>query len=187
MKISFLKLECVLLTIGLFLNSHNLNSQDIKVSRQEKKEAKRDIELFNFQVLDTIIENKSFILEADFLQNEYGGKIQVLPNLNFIKVDSSNGVIQTGSISNMGYNGVGGTTAEGSIRGMKIVKNLKNLSFYLRFTLVSDIGIYDVSMTIYSNRSAMATITGLTRGKLVYDGRIENIYNSGFFKGNPSI
>jgi hypothetical protein len=30
-------------------------------------------------------------------------------------------------------------------------------------------------------------ITGLTRGKLVYDGRVEAIHNSGVFKGRNSI
>jgi Domain of unknown function (DUF4251) len=187
MKTPNLKPGNVILTIGLLLISFNSNSQYAKLSRQEKKEAYKEKQFFNFQVLDTLIKNKTFILEADFLHNEYGTRIHVLSDINFIKVDSSDAVIQTGSNVNMGYNGVGGTTAEGSIRGLKVVKNLKNLTFYLRFTVVTDIGIYDVAMTINSNRSATATITGLTRGKLVYDGHIENIYNSGFYKGHNTI
>ena len=187
MKTSNLKPGNVILTIGLLLISFNSNSQDAKLSRQEKKEAYKEKQFFNFQVLDTLIKNKTFILEADFLHNEYGTRIHVLSDINFIKVDSTDAVIQTGSNVNMGYNGVGGTTAEGSIRGLKVVKNLKNLTFYLRFTVVTDIGIYDVDMTINSNRSATATITGLTRCKLVYDGHIENIYNSGFYKGHNTI
>jgi hypothetical protein len=187
MKTSFIKLEIMFLTIGLFLISSISYSQDTKLSKQEKKEARRDRQYFNFQVLDTLIQNKSFILQADFLQNEYGTRIPVLSDLNFIKIDSTDAVLQTGSSARMGTNGVGGTTAEGSIKGLKITKNLKNLSFDLRFTVVTDIGIYDVNMTINSNRSARATISGLTRGKLIYDGRIENIYNRGFYKGHNSI
>jgi hypothetical protein len=187
MKSSFSKLVSVVLTIGLLLISSDSYSQNTKLSRQEKKEAYKDKQFYNFQVLDTLIQKKYFVLEADFLQNEYGSRIPVLRDINFIKVDSTEAVLQTGTNVNMGYNGVGGTTAEGSIRGLKVVKNLKNLTFYLRFTIVSDIGIYDVSMTINSNRSARATITGLTRGKLVYDGHIENLNNSGFYKGHNSI
>jgi hypothetical protein len=187
MKTSFLKLENLILIFGLFLIPFSVSSQDVKLSRQEKKEAKREKRYFNFQVLDTLIQSKTFILKADFLQNEYGSRIPVLSDLNFIKVDVSNAVIQTGSSSNFGYNGVGGATAEGSIRGLKVVKNLKNLNFYIRFTVVTDIGIYDVDMTINSDGSARATLSGLSRGKLVYDGRIESIHNSGFFKGFNSI
>jgi len=187
MKTSILKLESLFLAIGLFLISFSSNSQDNKLSRQEQKEARRDKQYFNFQVLDTILKNKSFVLEADFLENEFGNRRPVLSDLNFIKVDSSNVVLQTGSNYNMGYNGVGGATAEGNISNMKIVKNLKNLTFYLQFSVLTNIGIYYVSMTINSDCVARATITGLTRGKLVYDGRIKTIESSGFYKGMNSI
>jgi hypothetical protein len=187
MKTSIFKLESLFLAIGLFLISFSSNSQDNKLSRQEQKEARRDKQYFNFQVLDTILKNKSFVLEADFLENEFGNRRPVLSDLNFIKVDSSDVVLQTGSNYNMGFNGVGGATAEGNINNMKIVKNLKNLTFYLQFSVLTNIGIYYVSMTINSDCAARATITGLTRGKLVYDGRIKTIESSGFYKGMNSI
>jgi hypothetical protein len=187
MKTSILRSESLFLIIGLILISFNSYSQNVKLSKQEQKEANRDKEYFNFQVLDTILENKSFVLEADYLENQYGNRRPVLSDLNFIKVDSSDAVLQTGSNVYLGFNGVGGVTAEGNIKGLEIVKNLKNLSFNLKFTVISNIGIYDVYMTINSDRIARATITGLTRGKLVYDGRIKTIYNSRIYKGSNSI
>jgi hypothetical protein len=187
MKTSILKLEGLLLTVGLLLISFNSNSQDNKLSRQEQKAAKRDAQYYSFQVIDSMLQSKSFVLEADYLENQYGYRSPVLSNINFIMVDSLRAVLQTGSSSNMGNNGLGGATAEGNISGLKIVKDIKNLSFFLRFTVVSNIGIYDVTMNISSNRFARATITGLTRGKLIYDGRIENLYNSGVYKGRNSI
>lgn len=187
MKTCILKLERVLLAIGLILIPYNSFSQDVKPSRQEQKAAKRDRQYYNFQVLDTMLENKSFILEADYLENEFGIRRPVLSNVNFIKINSSDVVLQTGTATGMGFNGVGGATAEGTISGLKIDKNLKNLSFFLRFTVVTNIGIYDVAMTINSDRFARATITGLTRGELIYVGRIENINSSGFYKGHNSI
>ena len=187
MKILNLKLERVMLLLGLIFISYSSYSQDIKPSRQEQKAAKRDRQYYNFQVLDTIIQNKNFILEADYLENEFGNRRQVLSNVNFIKIDSTEAVLQTGNNTGMGFNGVGGATAQGTIQGLKIDKNLKNLSFYLRFTVVTDIGIYDVAMTINSDRYARATITGLTRGTLVYVGKIENSDASGFYKGHNSI
>jgi hypothetical protein len=187
MKTSISKFESIFLTIGLFLISFNSNSQDVKLSREEQKVAKRDRDYFNFQVIDSMLVNKSFVIEADYLENQYGNRRLVSSNVNFIMVDSLRAVLQTGSFASTGTNGVGGATAEGSISGLKITKDLKNLSFFVRFTVNSNIGIYDVSMTIGSNRLARATITGLSYGKLIYDGRIETLLNSGVFKGRNTI
>jgi hypothetical protein len=87
----------------------------------------------------------------------------------------------------MGNNGVGGVTAEGDISGLKITKNPKSLSYFLRFTIVSQIGTYDVEMTVYSDKHAHATISGLQPGKLNYDGKLRNLYESRAYKGMNSI
>jgi hypothetical protein len=187
MKTSILKSGRLLLTIGLFFISFSSNAQEIKLTKEEKKEAKRNKQYYDFQVIDTMLQNRSFVLEADFLENQYGYRRTVMSGLNFIMVDSLKAVLQTGSNIGMGTNGVGGATAEGSISSLKITKNEKNLSFFLRFTVVTNIGIYDVSMTVYSNRHARATISGLTPGKLVYTGRIETLYESRVYKGRNRI
>jgi hypothetical protein len=82
---------------------------------------------------------------------------------------------------------VGGATAEGTVSRLKITKNLKNLSFSLWFTITSQIGIYDVSMTINADKQARATISGMTPGNLTYVGRVVEISNSSVFKGMNSI
>jgi len=187
MKVSILNLKKWFLAIGLLFISVYSNSQDVKLSREEKKEAKRDKEFYSFQVIDSMLKNKNFVLEADYLENQYGYRTPVLSSVNFIMVDSLRAVLQTGSNSLYGSNGVGGTTAEGSLSSMKITKDIKNLSFFLRFTVNSEIGVYDVSMTIDKNKQARATISGLTPGKLIYVGRIQTIYNSGVYKGRNSI
>jgi len=187
MKASILNFKKWFLATGLLFISVYGNSQDEKLSREKKKEAKRDKEFYNFQVIDSMLQNRSFVLEADYLENQYGNRSPVLSAVNFIMVDSLRAVLQTGSNSLYGSNGVGGTTAEGSLSGLKITKDMKNLSFFLRFTIASEIGVYDVSMTINSNKLARATISGMTRGKLIYVGRIVTIYNSGIYKGRNSI
>jgi hypothetical protein len=187
MKTSISKLESMFLTIGLFLISLNGNSQDVKLSRIEKKAAHRDKEFYNFQVVDSMLVNKSFVIKADFLENQYGDRIPVSSKINFVMMNSVKAVLQTGSLSGSGTNGVGGTTAEGRVSGLQITKDIKNLNHSLRFSVNTNNGIYDVFVTINSDRLARATITGLTRGKLVYDGRIETLYDSGVFKGQERI
>jgi hypothetical protein len=162
-------------------------SQENQLTRKEIKEAKKAREYFDFQVVDSMLQNKSFVLEANYLENMYGERFIATPNLNFIMVDSNNVVLQTGNNAGMGSNGVGGVTAEGHVRDLNIERNMKNHSFWMRFTLVTNIGVYDVDMTVYSNRYARATISGLTRGKLTYEGQIQNLYESRVYRGRNSI
>jgi hypothetical protein len=187
MKTSTVKLGSLFLAIGLLLVSFNSNSQDIKLTRQEKKEARKIVQYTNFQALDSMITGRCFVLEADYLENQYGNRTPVLSSLNFVMVDSSNVVLQTGSNNRIGSNAVGGTTAEGNMTNLKIDKDLKNLSYSLAFSVTTDIGFFDIYMTINSDRYARATITGLTPGKLTWDGHIETLYNSRVYKGRNTI
>jgi hypothetical protein len=173
----------MVLTIGLCLIATNSYGSGNKLTRKEKKEARRAELLTNFQILDTLLQNKTFVIIADYLENGYGDRI-VVPNLlNFIKVDSKTAVLQTGSNYSMGYNGVGGATAEGTIDHWEVTKNFKSLSYTVRFSVVTNIGIYDVFLDLSSDTNARATITGLTMGRLIYDGHLETIGNSAIFKG----
>jgi len=77
------------LVFGFILISLNSNSQDVKLSRQERKEVRKAQMALNFHILDSLLNAKSFVLEADYLQNGYGFRIPVISSLNFIKVDSN--------------------------------------------------------------------------------------------------
>ena len=184
-KLKF-KLGSLLLTFGICCISYISNAQNVKLSKEEKKEAKRAVAIANYQVLDTLLERKNFVLEADYLQNQYGNRIMVTPLLNFVRVDSTKVVLQTGTNMSLGSNGVGGVTAEGNMDRWRLVKDFKNLSYFLQFSVVTNIGTYDVSMTVNSDNNAQATITGLSRGQLIYDGHLETIANSIIYKGQKS-
>lgn len=171
------------LMIGFFMIPNNINSQDIKLTRQEQKEARAAERFANFQFLDTLLEGKSFVLEADFLENQYGNRYPVSSVLNFVRVEPSNVVLQIGSNNSLGYNGLGGITAQGSLARWKIYKNFKKLSYSLQFSVTTNIGAYDVSITVNADNSARATISGYTRGKLIYDGNLVSLNNSIVYKG----
>lgn len=180
-------LGSLFLTVGFCLISYTINSQDIKLTRQEQKEARRIEKYANFTALDSLLESKNFVLKADFLENQYGQRIPVSSLLNFIRVESPNVVLQTGSNNNLGYNGVGGVTAEGKLEQLKIHKDFKNLSFSLQFNVLTNIGAYDISMTINSDNIVRATISGVNRGKLIYDGKLESFNNSIVYKGQTGF
>jgi Domain of unknown function (DUF4251) len=173
--------------MGLFCISLNINSQERKLTRQELKEVRKVQLEANFRALDSLLNAKSFVLEADFLQNRYGDRIIVTPTLNFIKLTKNNGILQTGSNWSMGSNNVGGVTAEGAIGNYEVFKDPKRMNFTLQFSLLTNIGHYDILMTVMADASARATITGLGRGRLTWEGHLETIENSRVFKGQNTI
>ncbi len=175
------------LILGLLLTFQNSFSQDVKLDRQERKEVRKAQRAANYFILDSLLNARSFVLVADYLKDPYGSMIPVSSMLNFIKIDGNMGILQTGSNFNRGYNGVGGVTAEGSIGNWEIFKDPKRYSYRLRFSLITNIGHYDVSMIVSADTRASATVSGLGRGRLIWDGHLETTENSRVFKGQNTI
>jgi hypothetical protein len=181
------KLVSLFWILGIFLISLNGYSQERKLTRQEMKEVRKAQLEANYWILDSLLNSKSFVLVADYLQNRYGDRVIVSPTLNFIKINKESGILQTGSNWSMGYNGVGGVTAEGSIGKWTVFKDPKRMSYNLQFSLLTNLGHYAVAMTVSANGSARATINGLGRDRLTWEGHLETIGNSRVFKGHNSI
>jgi hypothetical protein len=171
---------------GLLFVSVVASSQE-KLTRQERKEVEKARRAANFSILDSLLNTRKFVLEADYLRSNYGEIIPVTRGLNFIKINGENGVMQTGSSTGLGYNGVGGVTAEGTIGNWMIYKNFKTLNYTIQFNIVTNIGNYDIILNVNADNRATATISGLTPGQLTWDGHLETIGNSRIFKGQNSI
>lgn len=193
MKKLIYNLVALLLTAGMLWIPYQGYSQDFsqdrKLSRKEKKEARKTGLYANYKAIDTLLKQKTFVLEAEFLQGRYGDEIPVSSNINFIRVQSPGVVLQTGSTSyaGNGYNGVGGVTAEGTLNNYKITSDEKRLNHTVFFSTTTQIGTYDIMLRISADASATATITGMTRGSLTYRGNLVAPYNSRVFKGRNSL
>ena len=83
MKIKMVSLFWILGFLCISLNSNSQRTQ-VKPSGT-KRGKKRPSWKQTFWALDSLLNAKSFVLEADFLQNKYGDRIAVAPTLNFIK------------------------------------------------------------------------------------------------------
>lgn len=186
MKKLIFKIGRFILAGGFFMIPLFGNSQDVKFTRQEKKEARAAERLANFHALDSLIEGKNFVLEADFLENQYGNRHPVSSVLNFVRVEPQHVVMQIGSNNYLGYNGLGGITVEGNLERWKIYKNFKRSSIALQFTVTTSMGTYDISMTVNADNSARAVISGYTRGKLIYSGNLVAFNNSNVYKGQSN-
>lgn len=184
MKTTVKNIRYLALAAGLIILTISGYSQDQnKLSRQEKKEIRKAVMENNYHVIDTLLMMRQFVIEADFLENQYGDKVPVSPTINFIMVNASEGVIQTGSNFRIGYNGVGGITAEGNVGKMEVTKTPKSLSYSVKFNILTNLGAYDIFLNVFSDFHARAIISGTTAGKLIYTGRIEPLARSKVYKG----
>jgi hypothetical protein len=172
----------LLLLTGLFTVSIYGNSQDTKPDKKSRKEAKRAEAEFNFRVLDSLLYTGRYVLE-----NKYGSRVYVTSTLNFIRVELPKGVLQTGSDTRQGYNGVGGVTAEGTVSNYHIERDFKNLRCTVTFDLLTSLGTFNIIMNVSSAGSANATISGTTSGRLTWDGQLVTLNKSRVFKGMDTI
>lgn len=178
-----------LLTTLLLISApcHSQGIKDKKLNRQERKELREAEMAANFNLINDLVTSRHFVIEADYLENKYGDKVPVSPMINFILVNAAEGVLQTGSNFRIGYNGVGGITAEGTIGDYEVVRNPKNLSYNIKFDILTNLGSYDVTMTVFSDFRARASISGVTSAKLIYIGRFEPLSESKVYKGMKTI
>lgn len=132
-----------------------------------------------------MVEQRKFVLEANYLSNETGQRFVVSSNLNFIKVDSSAITIQIAS--NTGYGGpnaMGGITTDGTISEYQVKRVGKTKESYsIRLFVSTGVGFYEIFMNISSDGLTTANISGLGSGKLNYHGEIVPISKSRVFKG----
>lgn len=186
-------LVVLLFTAGMLMIPYQSYSQDFsqdrKLNKKEKKEVRKAGLYANYRAIDTLLQQKTFVLEAEFLQGRMGEEVPVSPNINFIRVQSPGVVLQTGTTSyaGSGYNGVGGVTAEGTINNYRITSDEKRLNHTVFFSTTTQIGTYDILLRISADATATATITGMTRGSLTYRGNLVAPYNSRVFKGRNSM
>ena len=165
MKKLFLILVLAFSSPFVFAQSTEQNStltkKEIRKARLEKQ----------YQLTKGMIENKNFVLESDYLQDRYGFRYPVSPMINFVKVEPNNdAIIQIGSNYSIGPNGVGGVTAKGKITNWNVTQNQKSKTFYIRMDVMSPIGIYDLNFSVSSGGQATALLTGMSGGRLTFDG-----------------
>ena len=135
------------------------------------------------EVVRAMVEYRRFVLEADRLRDKRGNTVNVPSTLNFIALDSINGVIQIGSNGYVGMNGVGGITVEGPVSNYQYTQNQKNKVYNVSYVVRSVTGTYDVRMTVYPEGRADATISSAWPGQVNYNGYLVPPGLSRVYKG----
>jgi len=174
---------CLFLVSGIFAQEVKTDKELKKEASLKKKEEKKAQIENQYLATGQLLDSKSFVLEAEYLNNRSGNRIPVSSILNFVKVDSIYGIVQIGSPQGIGYNGVGGVTAQGRIANWKLDKNDKRKTFDLYMTLSCNIGVYDIEMSVNYLGYATVSLTGLRSGKLFFEGNLYPKNESSVYKG----
>ena len=161
---------------------------DTKLSKAEKKAARKAQQEENFKQLQELLESKAFVLEANTIANRYGNIINVSPSINFISAVDETGVIQfafNNSFS-LGLNGLGGITEEGTITKYEIIRKEKSLALKMRI-FGTIYGTTDLFITINSDGNARAQMVTLRGGRLTFTGFLRPLDDSIVYKGNRTF
>ena len=156
-------------------------NKDSSLTRKEKRKAEIEKQ---YQLTKDMLENRNFVLESDSLENRYGNRFPVSPNINFVKVDpNGEAVIQIGSNWRVGPNGVGGVTAKGKITRWDFTTNQKNKTFNVKMFVMTPIGMYDLNFSVMAGGQATARLTGNYSGHLTFDGDLVPTDQSAVYEG----
>ena len=187
-------MRSILVALSLLCFSPNLFSQEELMSKKElrklAKEQKRaqqlEIEKQKIALTQYMVESHRFVLEADFVSDGRGNRMMVSSNINFVAVDSINATLQIGTPYGIGWNGVGGITVDGRVTKFELreTESRNGKSYTIFTTIMSSIGIYDVTFQISPNGNTHATVRSTRRGQLNYEGKLVPIEVSDVFKGS---
>lgn len=174
----------IIILILLVISSNGIWAQGEKnpasMTRKEKKELELDNE---YRINKSMLENRDFVLEANYLQDRFGNRRMVNSVINFVAVDSATAIIQVGSDYRNGPNGVGGVTAKGMITKWQLTEDKKSRSFYLTINVLTSIGIYDLHFSIGLWGNSTVRLSGLSAGQLTFEGNLVPYSESRVYEG----
>lgn len=186
-KIVFLIIAS-LLTLNAFTQVENRVERKAarEIERTERQRLNRTQSEAKARLVDSLISKRNFLLQANYLGDNYGNRVVVDSKINFIIIDSTNVVIQTGSMSALGYNGVGGVTTDGNITKFEVTRTGRDKeSYVISLMTMTTVGMYDILISVSPEGNATATVSNNTGGgKLLYYGDLIPIKGARIYKGS---
>ncbi len=185
----FAGLLMVLLSAGLQAQSKAERKTQRKIERELKKEARIQALEDNHERMVALVENRTFVIEANTLYDRFQNRYEVSPTINFVKIDGDEGVVQFGFNQLVGYNGVGGLTFEGRISGYKITRK-KSQGPITITTNISSPGLSGpatLNVTISNNGLARATIIGSFGSRITFAGTVYDLEETRVYQGQSVL
>ena len=171
MKKSVFKISSFFLILGLYGISIICNSQDVKLNKKEKKEARKAERLKDYEALGTMLESRKFVFAVDRVQSTTGAKISHVIRLDGLRIlvaldnpKNTSGRFSGATDNSTPSIGTTGLFFEGDIGRWELTKNSKNLSYSTEFEVnrTGSYGdVYEIIMNIHADKSASVEIKSL--------------------------
>lgn len=167
--------------------------QELKEQKKQQKKARKEMkkkidsigETVAFEKASRLIQEGTFVIEADQIQSRRGGITPVAANTNFISMNNGESVIQIAPSNHIaGPNGVGGITVDGKVSDISI-SHSKNGNLNYSYN-VQGIGVSAVVKITLPKGSTTATATiypNFNNNEITLTGRVVSPQNSKVFKG----
>ena len=143
-----------------------------KEIKQKKKAEKEVLRQKQFEHMSQLLENRTFVLEAEYVQDERLNRFNVSSLINFVMVNADTLIGQFGAISAAGENGTGGETGKGIIDTYKLSKKEKDRSFFLAIGIAMPTRHIDIYIDIDASGAARADVVFYAHNHWIYDGNI---------------
>ncbi|SNS83887.1 protein of unknown function [Ekhidna lutea] len=134
------------------------NNSEEEETKKDKKESRKEFLQQNLDTIKTLIENKTYALEADMLRGRYD-TYNIFQDNNFIKVMGDEVIIQSANATRVGANSLGGLTVRGRLLTHEIqpVDNGVNVVMTVSSVILGNFNVY---LTVSANGNAQANLRG---------------------------
>lgn len=145
----------------------------VLAQEKSKKELKAERELQKQKEIETLINSKNFVFEAQKVTPQ-GGRLIILDyNTYFLKFNTDKTTCDLpffGRGYNIGYGSDGGIKFEGIPENIKIENRKK--SYNVKATVKGKDDVYDLMFTVFYNGGASLSVNSNNRAPIFYDGEI---------------
>jgi len=173
-----------MIAISSFAQEPELSRREMrKLERELRKQQKAEEAARKSEIVHQMVHHGRFVLEAERMRDKEGNTEIVSPTINFVAADSVSGILQIGSYNYVGLNGVGGITEEGPISSYEYSLNKRNGNYYVTYQLRTTTDTYNITMTVYPEGRADATVSSSWPGQLYYMGTLVSPSSSRVYKG----
>ena len=189
----FIYLFAMLLTLAVVFPQQGLaqtkqltKKEQRKLEKQKKKEERLKKSAAQRQYYTRLLKDRRWVFQATRLYGPSGQLFNVTPDINFVAVKDSMIILQFGFQGVVGWNGVGGVTAEGFLRQYKFdsgknEKSAMTVSAHIKPKYGG--GSPYFTMTILDDGSADINVT-LENGQLLrMGGQLYAPQNASVYKG----
>lgn len=157
-----------------------------KLEKQKKKEQRLKKDAASRKFYANLIQNKRWVFQATRLFGPTGVYYSVTPDVNFVAVHDNKIILQFAFQGVVGWNGVGGITAEGFLTNFKFnrgknEKHAMSISAHIQPKYGSASPYF--TMDINNDGSADITITLENGGTLRMGGQVYSPAQSSVYKG----